>query len=131
MDILTGNKLIAEFCEVEKCTDNDHADNPCYHLFGKYRKVSEMEYHSSWDWLMPVVEKIPTIVIKSTVSYNSDYSPRIEIVPSGYVKINDIKDTPIFRNVSVEKSFITATWKAVIDFIIWYNNQNPTSDIKG
>lgn len=64
-DIIEGNKLIAEFmeytignlqgwvsgnnfCSYKK--ENGEIVNPV--------KVENLKYHSSWDWLMPVVAKI-------------------------------------------------------------------------
>lgn len=48
-EIIEGNKLIAEFMDA-KPSD-----------YGKPWKkwmYSELEYHSSWDWLMPCIGKI-------------------------------------------------------------------------
>lgn len=58
-----GNKLIAEFMGAsfksykkgQKTITNLYFDNP-----PSYNGISDenLKYHSSWDWLMPVVEKI-------------------------------------------------------------------------
>lgn len=64
------NKLIAEFMELEKSDVNE------YHVkingFWQYNTgVWFMKYHSSWDWLMPVIQKIRNIVIGiPLMSYN-------------------------------------------------------------
>src|SRR3989337_4121660 len=52
------NELIAEFMEVSKCSDPNHASDRCYYYGDSYITSSSMKYHASWDWLMPVVEKI-------------------------------------------------------------------------
>ena len=53
--IIEGNQLIAEF---EGCATQMHlTEHP---KTGEYTDPSEFEYHESWDWLMPVVEKINT-----------------------------------------------------------------------
>lgn len=44
---MKDNKLIAEFMGVDQ-VDIDYAIN----------EHGQLKYHSSWDWLMPVVEKI-------------------------------------------------------------------------
>lgn len=58
----------------------------------------ELEYHSSWDWLMPVVEKI-----KLLTSTQNEYYGRI-INALFTVDINNV-------------------YKAVVEFIKWYNQQ--------
>ena len=53
---MKDNKLIAEFMGGQKVlSDKDiynmpTHDNLCYQL-------KELQYHQSWDWLMPVIEK--------------------------------------------------------------------------
>lgn len=60
--ILESNKLIAEFMEISTCSDIHHMDDKCYY-FGVdgYLKAGEAKYNTSWDWLMPVVEKIKSL----------------------------------------------------------------------
>lgn len=64
-ELIEGNKLIAEFMEIDPCTDPLHEDNRCYYFKdGGYLTADRMKYRISWDWLMPAVEKI------GTLSYN-------------------------------------------------------------
>jgi len=65
---------------------------------------SEMKFHSSWDWLMPVVDKI----------YSSNE----------YVKYKDTM-SGIFNEepVRINSKYISVTHKAVVEFIKWYNEQ--------
>lgn len=55
---MNDNKLIAEFMGM---TPHEH-DSGCMiqmtHQGNEAVPVSSMQYHSSWDWLMPVVNKI-------------------------------------------------------------------------
>ncbi len=99
-ETLEGNKLIAEFMTMEKCP------------LGVKTKIihsNDLKYHSSWDWLMPVVEKI-----EKTHCINIEYTTcNIADPANGY---EDIISTS-------EKTKIEATWKAVIEFINWYNKQ--------
>lgn len=83
----------------------------------------QLNYHEDWNLLMPIVDKISMHVIKGNPSYNSDQFVRVEIVPSGYVKITDLRDTPIFANVAMCGSLIAAVYKAVVEFITWHNTQ--------
>ena len=49
----SNNKLIAEFMRVVFHDD----DNQYYSSDGLYIGTN-LQYHTSWDWLMPVIEKI-------------------------------------------------------------------------
>lgn len=88
--------------------------------------VGGLKYSLSWDALMPVVEKIGNLVLKSSASYNAPMMFRIEIV-NGYTKIEGAGQS-IFYNSSVEGSMLNATYKAVIEFINWYNQQTTTNE---
>lgn len=94
--ILEGNKLIAEFLG--------------WHLDPK----RSLKYHSSWDWLMPVVEKI-----NATREYD------VIIFRSG-CHINDENDL-IFETTLEEgrasENLIGRVWPAIVRFIKWHNEQ--------
>ena len=52
MTTIENNKLIAEFMGIRDAENrNFHESSECY-----YEDI-ELEYHKSWDWLMPVVQK--------------------------------------------------------------------------
>lgn len=117
--ITEGNRIIAEFM------GRPYKFPRTKFSTGKaYEEIILPDYNRGWNELMPVVEKIATIVIKSNASYNSDHIPVIIIVPNGYVKINNLRDERIFVNVAVEGSLINAVWQAVVQFIQWYNTIN-------
>ena len=50
---MNDNKLIAEFMEVVF-----HDDENQYYSADGLHIGNTLQYHTSWDWLMPVVEKI-------------------------------------------------------------------------
>lgn len=147
-EILAGNKLIAEFMggkprrkgirdtefifqksfvEEAKLNFEIYDDEPYLKITEMTRcYVYDMKFHSSWDWIMPVVEKISNTVIKGHPPFNSDEYVKVEIICNGYVKIYNFRDTPIFTNVSTEGSLIIAIYKAVVQFIKWYNSVNST-----
>lgn len=83
----------------------------------------EVKYSTSWNWLIPVVEKITEIDITPAPNWTGY---RVEIVPRGYVKISGFPMETIFTNVSVEGSLIMATFKAVIQFIKWHNQSKKS-----
>ena len=88
------NKLIAEFMG--------------YNYPGDFN-LDELMYRSSWDWLMPVVEKIESLGNGVTI----------------YKKGCHVNDIGIFStNGFNHSSKIEQTWKACVEFIKWYNGQN-------
>ena len=71
------------------------------------------KYNSSWDWLMPVVEKIESLGFRVEI---------IGLTCSIYTNSEE--------NIYVDEPAMTkteATWQAVVEFIKWYNSQthNP------
>ena len=67
---MTNNKLIAEFMGINVVTEDDIRanKNPTISSYEGYLE-EDLEYHSSWDWLMPVANEI----IKSRDEQNADW----------------------------------------------------------
>ncbi len=82
------------------------ADNELIAEFMGYRPavedISINAYDTSWDWLMPVVEKIEGL----GYFYSDSDGERIQVT-----------------NIQ-GKSKIEATYKAVVEFIKWYNHDS-------
>lgn len=111
-DIIISNKIIAKFMKYD--------DVDCYNC--KYtrdcnwiqcgltpqEKDEQLKYHSSWDWLMPVVEKIEDygyiVYIKQEICYIRN-------------KTNSIKNLVYMCHYPK----ITAVFMVVVEFIKWYN----------
>ena len=67
---MKNNKLIAEFMDLRSTGMSIY-------------KESEYKYHSSWDWLMPVVSKIA----RDEKYFENEFSERLfDIVPFGCVE---------------------------------------------
>lgn len=120
-----GNMLIADFMGLVRKAPNNYSwlhqwwklePNKKENTFMGYD--DSLEYHSSWDWLMPVVDKIIDIDITPAPNW-SGY--RVEIVPRGYVRISGFPMHSISKNVSLEGSLKNAVWSAVVEFIEYYN----------
>ena len=103
---MKNNKLIAEFMGLE---------NGLYHFQNHdtdmYYTDSELKFHTSWDWLMPVVEEIECL-----------------IDPNG----NAYRFTIDMCNAQIEETNIKilggafkldSTYKAVVEFIKKYNDK--------
>lgn len=129
-EIQSGNCLMAEFMGYVNITPTDRDFNIYENttsplvVNNKPRKLLEtmsMEFHTSWDWLMPVVEKIEEVnrcpyrvVITSTLTYITDKSKH---------------GTPeVIRAANTDK--LTNTWVAVVEFIKWYkqNENSPNNN---
>jgi len=110
--IIKGNKLIAEFMGLIQSGKNyiDYRTSDDYGIY----PIRDLRYHSSWDWLMTVVEKIQlehfvTIERNSTLIHEDDFHSPIINKPFGYGE---------------QESYIQMTYIAVIDFIKWHNKQS-------
>ncbi len=129
-EIIEGNRLIAEFMSDGKLYPHparilEGQNAPMGYNFSEplgWRNKNSLQYHTSWDWLMPVVEKIEII--------NHDlYSFEIvccRSIITEFVNDNDdlLKCTQkqIVRVTADTK--IQSAWQAVTQFIKWYNSQS-------
>lgn len=123
VDVLTGNKIIAYFMG---CYGDTHyvGDKPVLRYGFRETHITERwnenkfcdntPYHSDWDWLMPVVEKIKSLgfFYKLTewqffICKYSDYSGVIS-----YDSKTDIDEPEIDR-----------VFKTVVRFVTWNNTQ--------
>ncbi len=90
----TTNKMIAEFMQIKNTGLSIYAP-------------SEYKYHTSWDWLMPVVEKIQKLY-EECMDYNN------QMPEDYYYKVLD-------KGISTPREII---YKAVVEFIKQYNNNS-------
>lgn len=103
---IENNKLIAQFMGKDVLYETH-----IHHETTSKTKVTKMQYHLSWDWLMPVVEKIESCFdgsVSVTIDgddVNIEYSMTYRHNVFGYTKLE-------------------STYKAVVEFIEWYNQQN-------
>ena len=101
---MNDNKLIAEF--MQSIEDGLYLDGLYFHKGGYYD--TNMEFHTSWDWLMPVVEKI-----------EEDEEIDVNILLNGTRIFKWRTDTDIVNNVakiSFDKK-IEHVYAAVVEFI--------------
>lgn len=94
-EIIENNKLIAEFMEWKEYV-NDRGIL-IYKKGEDLKSISQLNYSTSWDWLMPVVVKCFGV----NVNNNDDFS----------FKLND----------ALLETNIKTLYNAVIEFIKWYN----------
>jgi hypothetical protein len=105
------NGLIAEFMNVKVVTLDEIRSNkePFYSSADGYT-AEDLQYHTSWNWLMPVVE-----MIESDERYDVDilqYGTRI----IERTKTESIEIVNNIANISFDKK-IEHTYQAIVDFV--------------
>jgi hypothetical protein len=141
--IIEGNKLIAEFMGTKRGAK--YIDPACS-VVGEAEFLcdeKDLEYHLSWDWLMPVVEKIETLGSQTFKDVGVILYSRFEI-KHNHIKLHWSKDhnyqltieaiqkwrtdscTKISKEyvrIEIEKSCskLEALWLTCVGFIKWYN----------
>ena len=103
-EILEGNTLIAEFMVAKPCKKH-----PNIQLFLKIKDNKNpslqywhlLKYHKSWDWLIPVIDKI------HSSNYYVDYY------------LSELGQSN--NGVHINTKFIEVSFNAVVEYIKWYN----------
>ena len=119
--LIKNNKLIADFIGASKtsnCKDNEMfipSQTICRIDTIELGKGHILKFHKSWDWLMPVVEKIESEFCSSNIHYYS-----AGMMKQAYV-VEFLGYNIDYDNSQYDKSKIKAVYKAVIKFIKWYN----------
>ena len=100
MNTQENNKMIAEFMDAR------YEENKSFHESSDaYYEDCELEYHTSWDWLMPVVEKIESLGYVFTIQ-------------GGKAEYGEmISETQCF----IAEDKLSSTYQAVVEFINQYN----------
>lgn len=103
--VIEGNKLIAEFMEFQYDR----------WLFDKQTlAIEDCGYHTSWDWLMPVVEKIEQHGCIVEIWLSIGGGCRIQ-KPETKIKS--------WQTVYESNNTLEAVWLAVVEFIKYWNNE--------
>ena len=105
---MESNKLIAEFMGIESYEASGYTNY--VYSEDNHRTEVDLSYHDSWDWLMPVVEKIESLGYEL-------------IITESRCKINHNTDHSIEEVLHLELigSKIEVTYQAVVEFINQYN----------
>ena len=115
-NIVENNKLIAKFLWYSQ----PHPDYPntSYWYKKDCQPLTTLLFHSDWNWLMKVVDKIESFVL------NDDNSFNVTIGATNYCVIQDSYGE-IYENIEdSEETKLLTVYKAIIKFIKWYNEQN-------
>ena len=147
MSTAENNKLIAEFMGVsiednniivdfDKHPNNFHhtlcvfegvANSPIYELDERVFK-----FHCSWDWLMPVVEKILEGTHDNSFKIGNKWCfVRLYHAESNYSNLDcGSYEGDYFENSKIKYNrTIDCVYKAVVEFIKWYNENNKQRNL--
>jgi len=114
-NIIENNKLIAEFMGFDKDTYGK------WFLNGQFKGYSEKEFsfHTGWNWLMPVVEKIDSLnEFAFAIDSHPDYGTWVGIHKAEPKGITNLVIPEV-----IHKNKIEAVYNACVEFIKWYNQQ--------
>lgn len=98
--ITENNKIIAKFMGYE--IGFSDTSEPC--ILGKQNAWKPIKYHSDWNWLMEVVEKIETL-------------------NSNPIVIQWSRNNWTVFDIKLSEAKINSTHTACVEFIKWYNEQ--------
>jgi len=136
-ELIEGNKIIAKFMGLkygwwisqEKPLTDDKKqwcdlDGKTF-LGSKVYYNKDLLFHSSWDWLMPVVEKIYKMYKWDKFYYNPSMayfylSTKIKIYVGSKDHDFGTCGTMEYKYIKGDDNIL---YKAVIEFIKWYNSQ--------
>ena len=121
-----SNKLIAEFMGAKYTKGWSESTNPMYHFEIKPSfhpdywhtfdfQIDHMLYHSSWDWLMPVVDKIESLGFSTHIIHTKSVGSLMHI-------INYITDVITTKG----ENKIEVVYTNVVKFIKWFNENKKT-----
>lgn len=109
-EINENNALIAEFMGAVRDASNCGNDDD-FMLRGErgFIYIKDLKYHFLWDWIMPVVQVIERL----------GYIVEIKLRSTLIIGSNSIINPPF--GYGEECSKIEHVYRAVVDFIKWYN----------
>jgi len=143
-EIFHYNKMIGYFMNYfEPYIKASKKHNIKYNWEEDVAEIKVLKYHCSWDWLMPVVEKIETTTWKFPLNLNEltlkrnlsfanvfifqSFDSRIEFI--GWSVFLELEGTGLrFGSYEKSQSKIEATYFAVVEFIKWYNENKKYNE---
>jgi hypothetical protein len=121
LEILENNKAIANFMGV-KIGEDGYSWRP-----GCTEPLQErhLNYHASWGWLMPVIEKISRIEVERKVNEDTGETIVWTHYPVTFGMLDSETGRPMFRfyasGLFEADTLIEAAYEAVVDFVKWKN----------
>jgi len=121
MDIIANNRIIADFMggkPSHPIAQNDDYWLPIHGIVNcktiELGKGKIMKYHKSWDWLMPVVEKINVM---------DDFNYTVEIMYHYTAITGNRMGCGVIVDCDGDTMF-DGLYRAIVKFIKWYNKKS-------
>lgn len=119
----TDNEIIAEFMKFNVTSERTLVDATIervwkaneYPYFGGFRTEQLSQFETSWDWLMPVVEKI-----ENTPVIERPGSEYIFTIDKGICIISEDGENPVIECQRFDTR-IENTYRCIVNFIKWHN----------
>lgn len=120
MDTIEQNKLIAEFMGAKMRKNGYFYDGITFSTGWNTCRPENMKYHDSWDWLMPVVDKIEAL------RDEENHQPLVDVhIVQDSATIEGLSSDGVFFT-GAGKTKIASTFDVIVQFIQWYNeNKQP------
>lgn len=133
METIEGNKLIAAFdgwalpiggfahaFNGHNKNDKDSSRRNSLIGFEDCVKIEDTQYHTSWDWLMPVVEKIESCFDDVLIVRINDKRCTVELDTQEAMRLDENFNVPDCYSGFCDTK-IQAVYSTVTQFIQWYN----------
>lgn len=122
-EIIEGNKLIAHYMGLKpyKSHSGPQVNKQVFSIGRREHLINNLYYHSSWDWLMPVMEKIGK-------EYNVRITWTAHAIEVTYIDRPDVRDDNSLADFGGFAP-ITNTWKCAVKFIQWYNTKYKIKNV--
>jgi len=133
-EIIEGNEAISDFMDLKPLEWISDFGDKMKIWVNKKTEITEydepeLKYHSSWDWLMPVVEKIESIHDEHHGYFGVHISSNSCSI-QGTNLWKAIEENSSYGSVymsdpnAIFPTKIESTWYNIVEFIKWYN-QTP------
>jgi hypothetical protein len=119
MSTTENNKLIAEFMGFQQTNLGWYDAEEILLRAERDNTFDNLKFHTDWNWLMEVVEKIESIVWEEL----NDTSFNVTIGATSYCVIQD-NNGGVIEIIGQGGTKIESVYKAVVDFIKWYNENS-------
>ena len=131
MDSWEERKLIAEFMGAKIKDKTFYFDGIVFKTGKNFFKQEELNFYWSWDWLMPVVEKIENEIKHPLIPYDyievKFHKSQSEFGCSifGYIKHKQTPSIDFLTTLVSEMGDCKreVVYNSVVKFIIWFNQQ--------
>lgn len=95
------------------------------------RNNNDLKYHSSWEWLMPVIQKIERIHDDYHGYFNVHISSNACVIQGTRLITTPENFHPAYFADHIGETKLEAAYRAVVEFINWYDGYRNQVDSAG